>query len=94
MFRGMPFDPRASEPFMRVVGKRPEPAAGSPPSAEARAAMTAMAQYRTRVPKGVFIYASHEAANSDWERWRIDGMRANTRAKPHDSKSHDSKANG
>lgn len=45
--------------------------------------MTEMAQYRTRVPKGVFIYASHEAANRDWERWRIDGMLANTRAKPH-----------
>jgi hypothetical protein len=39
-----------------------------------------MAQYRTRVPKGVFIYPSHEAANRDWERWRIEGMQANTRA--------------
>jgi hypothetical protein len=40
--------------------------------------MTQMAQYRTRVPKGIFIYPSHEAANHDWERWRIDGMRANS----------------
>ena len=78
----MSFDPRASESFLRVVGKRLAPAGGSPPSAEARAAMAAMARYRTRVPKGVFIYASHEAANSDWERWRIDSMQANTRAKP------------
>ncbi len=43
--------------------------------------MTAMAQYRTRVPKGVFIYASHEAANADWEHWRVLGMLANTRVK-------------
>jgi hypothetical protein len=45
--------------------------------------MTAMAQYRTRVPKGIFIYASHEAANEDWERWRVEGMVVNSRAKPH-----------
>jgi hypothetical protein len=45
--------------------------------------MTAMAQYRTQVPKGIFIYASHEAANRDWEQWRIAGMQANTRTKKH-----------
>ena len=39
-----------------------------------------MADYRTRVPKGIFIYASHEEANRDWERWRIDGMLANSLA--------------
>ena len=41
--------------------------------------MTKMAQYRTRVPKGVFIYASHEQANQDWERWRAATMAANSR---------------
>jgi hypothetical protein len=71
------------EPFLRTVGKRRPAAAGTPPSAEARAAMADMAQYRTCVPKGVFIYASHEAANLDWERWRTQGMVANTRVKPH-----------
>jgi hypothetical protein len=40
--------------------------------------MMQMAPYRTRVPKGIFIYPSHEAANRDWERWRIDGMRASS----------------
>jgi hypothetical protein len=76
-------DPHAGERFVRTVGKRHPPAAGTPPSPQARAAMTEMAQYRTRVPKGVFIYASHEAANRDWEQWRIAGMQANTRAKTH-----------
>jgi hypothetical protein len=79
----MAFDPRASETFVRVLGAR-RAALGGPPNAASRAAMTEMAQYRTRVPKGVFIYASHEAANGDWERWRIDGMLANSRAKTHD----------
>lgn len=79
----MVFDPRASETFVRVVGARRTALGGSPPSPASRAAMTEMAQYRTRVPKGVFIYASHEAANRDWERWRVDGMLANSRAKTH-----------
>jgi hypothetical protein len=68
-------DSRASERFSRVIGKRARPAAGGPPSSEARACMKRMAQYRTCVPKGVFIYESHEAANADWERWRIERMR-------------------
>lgn len=70
---------------MKVVGRRtagPRSTAtdlGQPPSDEARAAMTHMASYRTRVPKGVFIYSSHEEANRDWERWRLAAMKANTR---------------
>jgi hypothetical protein len=72
--------PDAGDKFMRTLGRR-RPPLGTAPSAEARAAMTAMAQYRTAVPKGVFVYASHEAANEDWERWRLDGMRANSRVK-------------
>jgi hypothetical protein len=36
--------------------------------------MTAMAAYRTRVPKGVFIYKSHEEANRDWEQWTADAV--------------------
>ena len=75
----------ASESFIRSVGRRqqgPRSTAGSlgqPPHAAARAAMTRMAQYRTRVPKGVFFYASHEEANRDWEKWRALGMLANSR---------------
>lgn len=33
--------------------------------------MTRMASYRTAAPKGVFRYASHEAANQDREAWTI-----------------------
>jgi hypothetical protein len=44
--------------------------------------MTAMAQYRTCVPKGVVIYASHEAANADWDGWRTAGMLTRSRVKP------------
>jgi hypothetical protein len=40
----------------------------------AREAMTQMAQYRTRAPKGVFHYRSHEEAHRDRERWLIDAM--------------------
>jgi len=73
--------PEPEERFLRTLGQRRPAAGGSPPGAAARAAMTAMAQYRTRVPKGVFIYASHEAANSDWDDWRTLGMLSNTRVK-------------
>jgi hypothetical protein len=36
--------------------------------------MARMARYRTRVPKGVFIYRSHEEANRDRDRWIVDAM--------------------
>ncbi len=38
--------------------------------------MTANAHYRTRAPKGVFRYASHQEANADRRRWLIDAMTA------------------
>jgi hypothetical protein len=67
-------DPRAGERFIRVVGKRMRPAAGEIPSATARTALAAMANYRTRTPKGVFVYASHEAANHAREAWTIQAI--------------------
>ena len=66
-------DPQASEKFIRVVGKRSK-AEGQLPPAASRAAMTSMAQYRTRAPKGVFIYESHEEANRDRDRWIVEAM--------------------
>jgi hypothetical protein len=36
--------------------------------------MDQMAGYRTRAPKGVFFYRSHEEANADRERWLIDAV--------------------
>jgi hypothetical protein len=79
-------DGMTGERRLRTVGKRqnPRPSSavelGQPPAPAARAAMARMAQYRTRVPKGVFIYGSHEEANRDWDEWLVAGMRANTRA--------------
>jgi hypothetical protein len=62
------------EKFLRVVGRRAPPPAGEFPSAEARAAMTRMAQYTTRAPKGVFRYQSHEQANRDRDAWQLAAM--------------------
>jgi hypothetical protein len=41
--------------------------------------MTRLAQYRTRVPKGVFIYYSAEEMNADREQWTVAAMLAKTR---------------
>ena len=57
------------EKFLRVVGRRSPPPGGAFPSQEARKAMTQMAHYETRAPKGVFRYKSHEEANRDRDRW-------------------------
>jgi hypothetical protein len=67
-------DPQASEKFVRVVGRRTRAPEGQPPPAESRAAMASMARYRTRAPKGVFIYDSHEQANLDRERWIVEAI--------------------
>jgi hypothetical protein len=62
------------QPIGRVVGRRVAPPVGQLPTAAARAAMTANARYRTRVPKGVFIYSSHEEMVRDRERWTVDAV--------------------
>jgi hypothetical protein len=66
--------PKHGDHIVRVVGRRATPTPGSPPSKSARAAMTRMAAYRTRVPKGVYIYRTHEEANRDRDRWLVDAM--------------------
>lgn len=64
-----------NDPFIaRVVGRRQSPPAGEAPSREARRALAQMAAYRTRAPKGVYRYESHEAANRDRERWTLEAM--------------------
>jgi hypothetical protein len=62
------------ERFLRVVGRRRPPEPGAPPSVEARRAMTAMARYLTRAPKGIFIYRNHEEANRDRDRWVVEAI--------------------
>ena len=65
---------RGGERFLRVVGGRLRPEPGQPPSPRARRAMGEMARYRTRAPKGVFLYRSHEEANRDRDRWLVDAI--------------------
>jgi len=67
-------DPRAGERFIRVVGKRKNPPLGELPPRLSREKMSEMARYRTRAPKGVFVYTSHEAANRDREAWTVDAI--------------------
>ncbi len=60
----------------KVVGRREPQPVGCPPSPEARAAWNAMAEYRTRAPKGVFIYRRHDEMVRDRERWLAEAMAA------------------
>lgn len=62
------------QPIRRVVGKRVASPAGTLPSAAARSAMDANAQYRTRAPKGLFFYESHEQMARDRERWTVEAV--------------------
>jgi hypothetical protein len=41
--------------------------------------MVANAQYRTRVPKGIFFYETHEEMVRDRERWTVDAIVARHR---------------
>jgi hypothetical protein len=68
------FIPSDQQPIGRTIGKRVPPPPGTFPSAEARAAMDSHARYRTRAPKGVFFYNSHEEMTRDRERWTVDAM--------------------
>jgi hypothetical protein len=67
-------DPITGEKFARVVGRRARPAIGAPPSRAARDALAAMARYRTRAPKGVFVYRSHQEANADRDQWTVEAI--------------------
>ncbi|MGA7540152.1 MAG: hypothetical protein WBW93_15460 [Steroidobacteraceae bacterium] len=62
------------QPIQRVVGKRITPSPGTPPNAATRSAMDANARYRTRAPKGLFFYQSHEQMARDRERWTVDAI--------------------
>jgi len=66
--------PGDQQPIAKTVGHRVPPPVGAPPTAEARAAWSAMAAYLTRVPKGVFIYDSHDEMTRDRERWEAEAV--------------------
>ena len=61
------------QPIQRTVGRR-QARDGQPLSDADRAAMTRNAQYRTRAPKGVFRYNSHDEMTADRLRWTVDLM--------------------
>jgi hypothetical protein len=66
------------QPIQRTVGRR-VPRDGRMLTPADRAAMTQQAQYRTRAPKGVFIYYSAEEMEADRLRWTVDAMVARHR---------------
>ncbi|MGH8264303.1 MAG: hypothetical protein ACRET4_12545 [Steroidobacteraceae bacterium] len=65
--------PHEQQPIQRVVGRR-QSRDGRPLTAGDRERYNEMARYRTRAPKGVFIYDSHEAMEADRLRWLVDAM--------------------
>jgi hypothetical protein len=67
-------DDPTEEKFLRIVGRRTQQPIGQPPRREAREALAQMARYRTRCPKGVFVYRNHEDANADRLRWTVDAV--------------------
>ena len=69
-----PWIPSDQQPIQRLIGKRVTPPPGAVPSAEARAAMSANARYRTRAPKGIFFYQTHDEMLRDRERWTVDAI--------------------
>ena len=66
--------PADQQPIRRVVGKRLAPPPGVMPSAAARSAMDANARYRTRAPKGLFFYRSHDEMARDREQWTVEAI--------------------
>jgi hypothetical protein len=76
----MPIDPLTGEEFLRVVGRRQPAPVGELPSAETRQALASLVQYRTRAPKGVFIYRCHADMDADRMKWTVEAIVAQARA--------------
>lgn len=72
-------DPLTGEIFSRIVGRRQRPPPGAPPSPERRAALAELARYRTRAPKGIYLYRTAEEADADRVRWQVEAMLAKQR---------------
>ena len=73
--------PEDQQPIARTVGRRTPPPLGKMPDRAAREALDALAGRRTRVPKGVIRYSSHGEMIRDRERWTVEAMLANRRAR-------------
>lgn len=76
-----PWSPPDQQPIGRVIGKRVAPPPGMVPSQATRCAMDANARYRTRAPKGLFFYESHEQMARDRERWTVEAIVAKQSAR-------------
>jgi hypothetical protein len=61
------------QPIRRTVGRRAARDA-QPLTAADRAALAATARYRTRAPRGVYIYYSAEEMDADRLRWAADAI--------------------
>jgi hypothetical protein len=61
------------QPIRRTVGKR-LPRDGRPLTHADRVALARQARYRTRAPKGVFIYYSAAEMDADRLRWTVDAI--------------------
>lgn len=61
------------QPIQRVVGRR-RSRDGRALTARDRDLMDRQAAYRTRAPKGVFIYGSAEEMHADRLRWTVDAI--------------------
>jgi hypothetical protein len=69
---------RDQQPLRRTVGRR-EARDGRPLTARDRAALASNARYRTRAPKGIFIYHSAADMEADRQRWTVDAVVAKHR---------------
>jgi hypothetical protein len=61
------------QPIRRTVGRR-VPRDGHRLTAEDRAGLARQARYRTRAPKGIYIYYSAAAMDADRFRWTVDAV--------------------
>ena len=61
------------QPIRRTIGRR-QSRDGQSLTAADRAALAAQGCYRTRAPKGVFIYYSAEEMEADRVRWTVDAV--------------------
>jgi hypothetical protein len=71
--------PQCQQPLQRIVGRRQSPVLNDnckEPSRSLQALLVELSASRTRTPKGIFRYATHEEANRDHERWRAAAVAA------------------
>lgn len=63
----------------RIIGSRKNRTPGilRSPTEYERAWVASMSRRPTRVPKGVYRYASIQEANADWERWHAEMVTEN-----------------